>query len=153
MYKRVELELVVSGWGLFFSFSKSSSFSFIPVHSSGKSFCAQLLSCARLLVTLWTIARQGPQSMGSSRQEYWSGLPFPPPGDLTDPWIKPGSPTLTCRFFYHWVNRKTWKIYLFFKKHAYAAICLKSSIIYIIHVLFYFKCFNFRYVLLASMIS
>ena len=38
--------------------------------------------------TLRTVARQAPLSMGLSRQEYWGGLPFPPPGDLTDPMIK-----------------------------------------------------------------
>ena len=46
------------------------------------------------LATLWTIAHQAPQSMGFSRQEYWSGLPFPSPGDLPDPGIKPRSPAL-----------------------------------------------------------
>ena len=46
------------------------------------------------LVTLWTVAHQAPLSMGFSRQEYWSGLPFPSPGDLPDPGIEPGSPTL-----------------------------------------------------------
>ena len=39
----------------------------------------------------WTVACQAPLSMGSSRQEYWSGLPFPSPGDLPDPGIKPRS--------------------------------------------------------------
>ena len=39
--------------------------------------------------TPWTVARQAPLSMGFSRQEYWSGLPFPPPGNLTDPGIEP----------------------------------------------------------------
>ena len=43
---------------------------------------------------LWTVAYQAPLSMGFSRQEYWSGLPFPSPGDLPDPGIEPGSPTL-----------------------------------------------------------
>ena len=43
------------------------------------------LSHIRLFVTLWTVARQALLSMGFSRQEYWSGLPFPPPGDLPDP--------------------------------------------------------------------
>ena len=42
----------------------------------------------------WTVAHQGPPSMGFSRQEYWSGLPFPSPGDLPNPGIKPRSPTL-----------------------------------------------------------
>ena len=43
-------------------------------------------------VTPWTVAYQAPPSMGFSKQEYWSGLPFPSPGDLPDPGIKPGSP-------------------------------------------------------------
>ena len=42
----------------------------------------------------WTVAHQAPLSMGFSRQEYWSGLPFPSPGDLPNPGIKPRSPTL-----------------------------------------------------------
>ena len=42
---------------------------------------------------LWTVALQAPLSMGFSRQEYWSGLPGPPPGDLPDPGIEPKSPT------------------------------------------------------------
>ena len=46
------------------------------------------------LVTPWTVAYQASPSMGFSRQEYWSGLPFPSPGDLPDPGIEPGSPTL-----------------------------------------------------------
>ena len=53
-----------------------------------------LLSHVQLFVTPWTIAHQVPLSMGFSRQEYWSGLPFPTPGDLPDPEIKPGSPAL-----------------------------------------------------------
>ena len=44
-------------------------------------------------VQFWTVARQAPLSMGFSRQEYWSGLPCPPPGDLPDPGIKPRSLT------------------------------------------------------------
>ena len=52
------------------------------------------LSCVRLFVTPWTVAYQAPLSMGFSRQEYWSGLPFPSPGHLPNPGIKPGSPTL-----------------------------------------------------------
>ena len=45
-------------------------------------------------VTPWTVAHQAPMSMGFSKQEYWSGLPFPPPGDLPDPGIEPVSPTM-----------------------------------------------------------
>ena len=52
------------------------------------------LSRVRLFATLWTVAYQAPPSVGFSRQEYWSGLPFPSPGDLPDPGIEPGSPTL-----------------------------------------------------------
>ena len=44
--------------------------------------------------TPWTVAQQAPLSMGFSRQEYWSGLPCPPPGDLPDSGIEPGSPAL-----------------------------------------------------------
>ena len=52
------------------------------------------LSRVRLFATPWTIAYQAPPSMRFSRQECWSGLPFPSPGDLPDPGIEPGSPTL-----------------------------------------------------------
>ena len=48
-------------------------------------------SCVGLLATLWTVAHQAPQSLGFSRQEYRSGLPCPPPGDLPDPGIEPVS--------------------------------------------------------------
>ena len=54
----------------------------------------KLLSYVQLFVTLWTVALQAPLSMGFSRQEYCSGLPFPSPGDLPNPGIKPGSPAL-----------------------------------------------------------
>ena len=50
------------------------------------------LSPVRLFMTPWTVAYQAPPSMGFSRQKYWSGLPFPSPGDLPYPGIKPGSP-------------------------------------------------------------
>ena len=52
------------------------------------------LSRVRLFATPWTVAYQAPLSMGFSGQEYWSGLPFPSPGDLLDPGIEPGSPVL-----------------------------------------------------------
>ena len=52
----------------------------------------KLLSHVQLFATPWTVAYQAPPSMGFSRQEYWSELPFPPPGDLPDPGIEPGSP-------------------------------------------------------------
>ena len=52
------------------------------------------LSCVQFFVTLWTVAYQALPSMGFSRQEYWSGLLFPSPGDPPNPGIKPGSPAL-----------------------------------------------------------
>ena len=54
----------------------------------------KLLSRVRLFAAPLTVAYQASPSMGFSRQEYWSGLPFPSPGDLPDPEIEPGSPTL-----------------------------------------------------------
>ena len=67
--------------------------------------CACVLSCFShvwLYVTPWTVAHQAPLSMGFSRQEYWSGLPCPSPGDLPDPGIEHGSlmsPALAGGFF------------------------------------------------------
>ena len=52
------------------------------------------LSCVQLFATPWTVAYQAPLSMGFSRQECWSGLLFPSPGDFPDPGIEPGSPSL-----------------------------------------------------------
>ena len=54
----------------------------------------KLLSFDRLFMTPWTAGYQAPPSMGFSRQEYWSGVPFPSPGDLPDPEIEPRSPAL-----------------------------------------------------------
>ena len=70
-------------------------------------------SCVQLFVTLWTIAHQAPLSMGFSRQEYWSGLPCPPPGDLPEPGMEPKtltSPALAGRFF---TESPTWKAQAF----------------------------------------
>ena len=61
--------------------------------------CAKLLNHVRLFATPWTIALQAPLSMGVARQEYWSGLPFTPPGDLPDPGIKFVSPALAGEIF------------------------------------------------------
>ena len=57
------------------------------------------LSRVRLFATPWTVAHQAPLSMGFSRQGYWSGFPFPSPGDLHDPKIEPTSPVLAAKFF------------------------------------------------------
>ena len=54
------------------------------VHAQSLQLC--------LTATLWTVACQAPLSVGFSRQEYWNGLPCPPPGTLPDPGVEPGSP-------------------------------------------------------------
>ena len=66
----------------------------IYVRYIGVCVHAQLLSCVQLFVTPWIVARQAPLSMGFSRQEYWSGLLFHSPMDLSDTEIKPRSPAL-----------------------------------------------------------
>ena len=61
----------------------------------------QSLSCVRFFATPWNVAHQAPLSMGFSRQEHWRGLPFPPPGDLSDPGtelVSFTSPALAGRF-------------------------------------------------------
>ena len=65
-------------------------------------------SCVQLFATLWTEACQAPLSMGFSRQEYWRGVSYPPPGDLSNPGIKPmslTSPALVGRF----LGSTTWE--------------------------------------------
>ena len=66
-------------------------------------------SCVQLFATLWTVAHQAPLSMGLPMQKYWSGLPFPTPGDIPDLEIKPkslASPALAGGFF---TTDATWK--------------------------------------------
>ena len=55
--------------------------------------------CFQLFATLWTIACQAPLSTGFPRQAYWNGLPFPSPGDASDPRMEPISPVLAGGFF------------------------------------------------------
>ena len=64
------------------------------------------LSGVRLFVSPWTVAYQAPPSMGFSRQEYWSGLPFPSPGNLPDPGIEPRSRLISGRRFNLWATRE-----------------------------------------------
>ena len=81
-------------------------------HTSHSVLIRTLRECAQSCPTLFhllTVACQAPLSMGFSRQEYWTGLPFPPPGDLPNPRIKPASPVppaLAGGFFTHWA---TWE--------------------------------------------
>ena len=79
-----------------------------PLHAMVLSLgcvCVCVRSVASICLTLatpWTVAHQAPLHMGFSREEYWSGLPFPSPGDLPDPGIEPtspDSPELAGRFF------------------------------------------------------
>ena len=62
------------------------------------------LSRVQLFATPWTVAYQAPLSMGFFRQEYWSGLPFPSPGDLPSPGIEPRFPCIGGRRFNLWAN-------------------------------------------------
>ena len=70
------------GWGVYS----------IHSHPGRKVRKVKSLCRVRLFATPWIVASQASLPMGFSRQEYWSGLPFPSPGDLPDPGIKPGSP-------------------------------------------------------------
>ena len=83
---------------------------FIILHFLTGHVC--VLSWFRLFATLWTVALQAPLSMGFPRQEYWSGLPCPPPGDLPDSGIEPTvlmSPALADGFF---ITGATWEALL-----------------------------------------
>ena len=86
-----------------------------------------MLSCfsrVQLLATLWTAACQALLSIGFFRQEYWSGLPCPPPGDLPNPGIKRSltSPALSGRFF---TTSATWEAS--YNTHTHMYICITES--------------------------
>jgi len=77
-------------------------------YGSNAQVVVQSLSCVRLFATLWTVACQAPLSLSFSRQESWSGLPFPSPGDLPSPGTKPASPVaaaLAGRFWATWESQ------------------------------------------------
>ena len=69
------------------------------------------LSHVWLFLAPWTVAYQAPPSMGFSRQEYWTGLPFPSPGDLPDPGVESGSPGIAGRSFTIWTTREAFYLY------------------------------------------
>ena len=73
---------------------ESTSFPTSGLTSNYQISEVKLLSHVQLFVTPWTVAYQAPLSMEFSKQEYWSGLLFPPPGDLPNPGIEPESPAL-----------------------------------------------------------
>ena len=78
-------------------------------YNNWRNPACELTHCShvRLFLTPWTVACQAPLSMEFSRQEYQSGLPFPPPGHLPDPGIEPVSPALAGRFF---TTSTTWEV-------------------------------------------
>ena len=82
-----------------------------------------MLVCAQsvcLFATPWNVVHQAPVSMEFSWQEYWSGLPFPSPGNTLDPGIKPKSPVslaLAGRFFTHELPGNPYSISKFLNKH------------------------------------
>ena len=90
------------------------------MHNTVNQLC--MLNCfSHVIATLWTVTRQAPLSVGFSRQEYWSGMPCPPPGDLPDPGIKPESltsPTLAGGFF---TTSTTWEALI-----GYVAVLCRS---------------------------
>ena len=85
------------------------------------------LSSVWLFATPWTVAHQAPQSLGFSKTEYWSGLPFPSPGDLPNPGIKPRSPTLQADPL---TSEPPWKtyIYIYTHTHTHTYICTHTYI-------------------------
>ena len=96
-----------------FSFLLSTVKIEVPHFNSYEMFhwmaCCLVLSHIQLSVTPWAVAQQAPLSMGISRQEYWSGLSFPSPRDLSNPGIAHASPSsiLHCRqILYHWATRE-----------------------------------------------
>ena len=80
--------------------------------------CAKLLQLYLTLWDLWTIACQAPLSKGFSRQEYWDGLPCPPPGSLPNSGIKPRSPALAGGFF---TTSATWEAWS--RRDCQSALC------------------------------
>ena len=92
---RLELHYGHPSWCIsIFSILASDGFFLLSSAFRNSMRWVNLLSRVRLFATPWTVAYQAPPSMGFSRQECWSGLPLPSPGDLPDPGIEPGSPTL-----------------------------------------------------------
>ena len=86
------------------------------------------LTCARCYATLWTIARQAPLSMGWSRQEFRSGLPCPPPGDLLSPGIQPGDQTyVSCIAGGFFTHRVTWDALIWYTKEHIPSPAIQNN--------------------------
>ena len=108
----------------------------------------QLLSHVPLFATSWTVAHQTPLSMGFPRQEYWSGLPLPPPGDLPDPEIEQASPALAGSLFTTVIPGKT-NILVYYTRNSMSRssfryfINQKLNQYYSLKLLFQILCFYF----------
>ena len=85
-----------------------------------------VLSYVQLSVTPWTAAHQAPLSMGFSRQEHWSGLPCPPPGDLPDPGIEPRSPALQVILYQLSLLGSPFQYYIHTHTHTHTHTHIKS---------------------------
>ena len=100
---------------LAFSASKKFTRKFFPLYSFLLKYVYSrkyVLRCIQFFATPWTVAHQAPLSMGFSQQEFWSELPFPPPGDLPDPGItlqSLASPVLAGWFFFFFTTSTTWE--------------------------------------------
>ena len=95
-------ELYIDIHSLFCRIDHYRVLSRVPCAIQFFSYMLSCFSCVQLSANPWTVARQSPLSMGFSSQEYWSGLPCPPPGDLPGPEIEPVSltpPAVADRFF------------------------------------------------------
>ena len=104
--------------------------------------CVQSLSPIQLFATPWTVARLGPLSMRFSRQEYWSGLPFCPPGGLPNPGIKPVSPVSSALAGGFLTTEPQGMLYI----HIYYTCIYIIYVIYIMYniILLYIYTFFFR---------
>ena len=99
--KRWDFRNPTTGWCLLSTYEMSSFGRLSPYRMSlcVCVYAGPCVSLVQLFVTPWTVAHQAPPSMGFSRQECWSGLPFPSPGDHPDPGIQPGSHALNKKDF------------------------------------------------------
>ena len=109
-----------------------------------------MLTQSSLFATSWTVAHQASQSMGFSRQEYWSGLPFLPPGDLPDAETEPVSPVslaLASRYFTMEPPGKP-VIYMFMHVHVYVYIntCIHLFVHLCVHIYTHREKYKYIYI-------
>ena len=104
-----------------------------------------LFSHVQFFVAPWNVAQQGPLSMGFSRQECWSGLPCPPPGDLPDPGIEPESlmvPALADRFFTTSTSWETLSLLFGILKHMWTSHRSETACKEETSLSLFYKCFQ-----------